>query len=93
MKDFQNFLNQVLPPASEEDMIVAIGVLVQEANEDSRQTAQEDPLQKRAKEIWLELQEDIFEYGFMAEFAEFLLENPGLSVFELDRQFRNEWDL
>jgi hypothetical protein len=29
----------------------------------------------------------------MAEFAEFLLENPGLSVFELDRQFRNEWDI
>jgi hypothetical protein len=90
MKDF---LDKILPPASEEDMIVAISVLVQEANEDAKKTAQEDPLQKQAKEIWLELQEDIFEYGFMAEFAEFLLENPGLSVFELDRQFRNEWDI
>ena len=44
------------------------------------------------KKIWLRLQEDVFEYGLMAEFAEFYLENPGLSILEIDRQFRNEWD-
>ena len=44
------------------------------------------------KKIWLKLQEDVFEYGLMAEFAEFYLENPGLSILEIDRQFRNEWD-
>lgn len=89
----KNFLDQVLPKAPMEDMVIAIGVLVQEANEDAKREAKEDPLQKQAKETWLELQEDIFEHGFMAEFAEFLLENPGLSVFELDHQFRNEWDI
>lgn len=45
------------------------------------------------KEVWLKLQEDVFEYGLMAEFAEFYLENPGLSISEINRQFRNEWDL
>ncbi len=44
------------------------------------------------KEIWIELQKDIFEYGLMAEFAEFYLENPDLSIPEINRQFRNEWD-
>ena len=50
--------------------------------------------QKREpREVWMRLMEDVYTQGFCAEFAEFLLENPGLSVFELDRQFRNEWDL
>lgn len=44
------------------------------------------------KKIWLKLQEDVFEYGLMAEFAEFYLEHPDLSISEIDRQFRNEWD-
>lgn len=90
MKDF---LDQVLPKASEEDMVIAIGVLIKDANEDAKKTAKEDPLYQQAKKTWLKLQEDIFEYGFYAEFAEFLLENPGLSIFELDRQFRNECDI
>lgn len=45
------------------------------------------------KKIWMKLQEDVFEYGLMAEFAEFYLENPDLSIPEINRQFRNEWDL
>lgn len=44
------------------------------------------------KKIWLRLQEDVFEYGLMAEFAEFYLEHPDLSISEIDRQFRNEWN-
>jgi hypothetical protein len=50
-------------------------------------------METNKKEIWLKLQEDVFEYGLMAEFAEFYLENPDLSILEIDRQFRNEWDL
>lgn len=49
-------------------------------------------METNKKEVWLKLQEDVFEYGLMAEFAEFYLENPGLSILEIDRQFRNEWD-
>jgi hypothetical protein len=45
------------------------------------------------KQIWLNLQSDVFDNGLFAEFSDFLLENPGLSIQELDRQFRNEWDL
>lgn len=44
------------------------------------------------KKIWMKLQEDVFRYGLMAEFAEFYLENPDLSIPEINRQFRNEWD-
>lgn len=47
----------------------------------------------KEKEIWIELQKDVFEYGFIAEFCEFFLENPDLSIEEIDRQFRNEWDI
>jgi hypothetical protein len=50
-------------------------------------------METNKKEVWLKLQEDVFEYGLMAEFAEFYLENPDLSILEIDRQFRNEWDL
>ena len=45
------------------------------------------------KQIWLNLQSDIFDHGLFAEFSDFLLENPDLSIQELDRQFRNEWDI
>lgn len=45
------------------------------------------------KEIWMKLQEDVYEAGLTAEFADFYLENPGLSITELDREFRDEWDL
>jgi hypothetical protein len=50
-----------------------------------------DPEQN--KKIWMKLVSDAFDYGLTIELADFLLENPGLSIQELDRQFRNEWDL
>lgn len=50
-------------------------------------------METNKKEAWIKLQEDVFEYGLIAEFAEFYLENPGLSILKIDRQFRNEWDL
>ena len=45
------------------------------------------------KKIWMKLVSDSFYYGLTVELADFLLENPGLSIMELDRQFRNEWDI
>ena len=51
-------------------------------------TVQVDP-----KEVWMKLQEDVYDAGLTAEFADFYLENPGLSVLEIDREFRDEWDL
>ena len=45
------------------------------------------------KEVWMKLQEDVFDAGLIAEFADFYLENPGMSVIEIDREFREEWDI
>ena len=45
------------------------------------------------KKIWMKLVSDSFDCGLTVELADFLLENPGLSIMELDRQFRNEWDI
>lgn len=50
-----------------------------------------DPEQN--KKIWIELVSDAFDRGLTVELADFLLENPGLSIQELNRQFRNEWDI
>lgn len=45
------------------------------------------------KEIWIKLCADVHDYGLFAEFAEFISENLNLSIPEMDRQFRIEWDL
>lgn len=45
------------------------------------------------KKIWMKLVSDVFDYGLTVELAKFLLENQNLSIMELDRQFRNEWDI
>lgn len=45
------------------------------------------------KQIWMKLQEDVYEAGLTAEFAEFYLEHPDMSVITLDRVFREEWDI
>lgn len=50
-----------------------------------------DPEQN--KKIWMKLVSDAYDAGLTIELADFLLENPGLSIQELDRQFRNEWDI
>lgn len=90
MKDF---LNSILPPVSEENMVIAINVLIEECNEDSRQTAIEDPIHQQMKEIYLKLQADAYEYGLIGELSDFILENPGIDIVTLDSWFRNEWDL
>jgi hypothetical protein len=93
MKEIENIIEQILPKASVEDMTVAIKVIIKQCDEECEELAKVDPLEQQAKETWLKLQEDIFEHGLHAEFAEFLLENPDLNAFEIDRQFRDEWDL
>ena len=93
MKEIENLINQILPPASEEDMVVAISVLIEQCNEDSRQTAIEDPLHQQMKEVYLKLQADAYEYGLIAELSDFILEHPGIDMVTLDSWFRNEWDL
>lgn len=54
---------------------------------------EECPFKQEAKQVWMELVEDVFEYGFFDEFAKFMVENPDLDVFEIDEQFRKEWDI
>ena len=93
MKELENLINQCLPKTSEEDMAVAIRVLIAKCNEDSRQTAIEDPLHQMEKEIYMKLQEDAFDSGLIAEVSEMILENPGVDMVTLDKWIRNEWDL
>lgn len=45
------------------------------------------------KEIWMQLMEDVYNSGLTAEFADFYLENPGMSILKIDREFRDEWDI
>lgn len=50
-----------------------------------------DPEQN--KKIWMRLVSDAFDRSLTVELADFLLENPGLSIQELDRQFRDEHNI
>lgn len=93
MKELENFLDSILPKASVEDMTVAISILITECDEDCKQTAIEDPIHQQMKEVYLKLQADAYEYGLIAELADFILENPGIDMVTLDSWFRNEWDL
>lgn len=45
------------------------------------------------KEIWMQLMEDVYNSGLIAEFSDFFLENPEMSIVEIDREFRDEWDI
>ena len=44
-------------------------------------------------QVWMQLCFDVYQHGLYAEFADFILESPGLDMIEIDRQFRNEWDI
>ena len=93
MKEIENFINQCLPKVSEEDMVVAIRVLITESEEECKKTAIEDPLHQMEKEIYMKLQEDAFDSGLIAEVSEMILENPGVDMVTLDKWIRNEWDI
>lgn len=93
MKEFEKFIDSVLPKVSVEEMTIAINILIEKCNEDSRQTAIEDPLHQMEREIYMKLQEDAFNYGLIAEVSEMILENPGVDMVTLDKWIRNEYDL
>ena len=93
MKEIENFINQCLPKVSEEDMVVAIRVLITESEEECKKTTIEDPLHQMEKEIYMKLQEDAFDSGLIAEVNEMILENPGVDMVTLDKWIRNEWDI
>ena len=93
MKEIKNFIDSVLPKASVEEMTIAISVLIEECNEECRETAIEDPLHQMEKDIYLKLQADAFDCGLIAEVSEMILENPGVDMVTLDKWIRNEWDI
>ena len=44
-------------------------------------------------QIWMQLCLDVHQHGLHAEFAEFILEHPDINWVEIDRQFRNEYNI
>lgn len=67
---------------------------VKDILEDEEECACEEcPFKQEAKQVWTNLMNDVFEYGFFDEFAKFMVENPDLDIFEIDEQFRKEWDI
>lgn len=44
-------------------------------------------------QVWMQLCFDVHQHGLHAKFADFILESPGLDMIEIDRQFRNEYDI
>lgn len=86
-------IDAILPPVSEENMREAVGKLIIKINIDAQKTAKEDPLQKMAKKVWMQLQADVFDANLQAEFCDFYLEHPDCNIIEIDRLFREEWDI
>lgn len=89
----QNIINVIFPVIPQEEMANFIQQLVQQADKECKQLAIEDPLQKQAKQVYLKLQEDAFDYNLEFELSSFIINNLGMPIFELDRQFRNEYDI
>ena len=85
------FMNIALPKA--ENLKVAIEELITKCDEDSKQTAIEDPLHQMEKDIYLKLQADAFDSGLIAEVSEMILENPCTDMITLDQWIRSEWDI
>lgn len=91
--EIKQFINIVFPPIPQEEMTNFISQLVQQADEDCKKLAEEDPIQKLAKQVYLKLQEDAFDNNLEFELSSFITNNLGMGIFELDRQFRNEYDI
>lgn len=89
----QNIINVIFPVIPQEEIVNFVQQLVQQADEECKQLAEEDPLQKQAKQVYLKLQEDAFDCNLEFELSSFIINNLGMSIFELDRQFRNEYDI
>lgn len=94
MDTIKILIDQVLPKATQEDMVVAITQLIIECDEDSKRLAEEDPLQGMvSKEEWMDLQETIYEFSLQTEFADYYLEHPDMTLQEVCTNFKREFDL
>ena len=94
MDNIKILIDQALPKATPEDMVVAIAHLIVECNEDAKRAAEEDILKDQiAKVIWVALWADVYDHGLYAELCEFVLEHPEYNAQQLDYHFRREWDL
>lgn len=89
----KKFLDSILPSAAKENMAIAISFLIAEMDKDAKQTAKRDPINQMVKDMWLKLQSDVFDAGLFSEFCDFFLEHPEYNLIEIDREFREEWDL
>lgn len=85
MPNIEILIDSCFPKATEEEMKICLLKLFVEGNKESKKKAD--------KETWMLLSEKVFDSGLMAEFCDFYLENPELSMSELYRQFCNKWDL
>lgn len=85
MTNIEILIDKCFPKMSQEDIEICLIELIVEGNKDSKKRAD--------KETWMLLMEKVFDSGLMAEFCDFYLENPGLNISELYRQFCSEWDL
>lgn len=91
--EIKQFINIVFPPIPQEEMTNFISQLVQQADEDCKKLAEEDPIQKSAKQVYLKLQEDAFDNNLEFELSSFITGSLETCIFELDKQFRNEYDI
>lgn len=86
-------IDSLLPPVSKEDIAEALIIRIKEANGDVRQRAEKDPLKQMEKNVWMKLQNDVYENNLIAEFADFYLEHPGFNILEINSMFRVKWDI
>ena len=85
MLNIKILIDKCFPKTSQENMEICLLKLFIESNKESKKRAD--------KETWMFLSEKIFDSGLIAEFCDFYLENPELSMSELYQQFCSEWDL
>lgn len=80
-------------PVLEEKRCEVVSKVIVKINVETQKTVIENPLHKIVKRIWIQLQSDIFDANLQAEFCDFYLEHPDCNIIEIDRLFREEWDL
>lgn len=92
-KELNVFINSILPPVPQEEMLNFVQQVVKLADEECKKIATEDPLNKAMKLVWMDLCKDVYDHKLWDEFADFMVTNRGLDIYELNYEFRNEWDI
>lgn len=91
--EIKQFINIILPTISQEEMANFILQLVKQADKECKQSAKEDSIREKEKQVYLKLQEDAFDNNLEYELSHFLSCNLKTRMFELDYEFRNEYDI